>query len=252
MFFFICLSVIKNPHRGFFQNRLINDKSLITRQMGNFGKIGAAQSIHFMGGLTRLKDSGQLIVDSQGDLVAVHDLNGLVELLGVDDITSALEHLGVNGDLHTLFEVKGSQSAGIGLDGFDQDTLDAGHGGFAGNGAHQGGYGFADALAVEDDFHSGDLREKNFYFIGNDNKIPVEWEKGMNSFSFLRTYCAFGRAVLFDLWCSFFAARQRTNQENEARDTAPCNPVSVCALMLRYAPPRLRAFRQQNRSILGA
>ena len=56
-----------------------------------------------------------------------------------------------------------------------------------------------------------------------------------NSFSFLRTYCALrARCAVGCFGCSFFATRQRTNQENVPRAT-PLDPAPPWAAQL-FAP----------------
>ena len=78
-------------------------------------------------------------------------------------------------------------------------------------------------------------------------------QRGGEGGSYLRSHCALrarGRGLCEG--CSFFLIRERTNQERGPKGTALWKPASVCALMLRFASPRLRVVRQQNRSILGA
>ena len=137
------------------EHTLGDDKAMVAGELGDDGEVGAGEGVHLMLRLTALDGGDHLIIDGEGNFVAVHDLDGLIEFLSVYYIGALFDDLCLDGDAHTFFQVIGSEDAGIGDFGFDENAFDGSQRRFSGHRAHEWCHGGAYLLFIEDDFHVG-------------------------------------------------------------------------------------------------
>ena len=108
---------------------------------------------HLLSRLTRNECSLKLLVYGNSDLLAVHNLKHLEELISVDGVATGLEDGSLAFNSDSLLEVKGGKNDLAGVLGIHMDAFDLGEGTFIRNCAEKGSDTVYELLAVKDNLH---------------------------------------------------------------------------------------------------
>ena len=120
---------------------------------GDRGEALGGKRGHFLSGFAGNESSLKLCIDGDGDLLAVHNLKHLEELICIDGIATGLKDGSFTFNSYSLFKVKGSKNDLAGIFGIHMDAFNLGEGTFIRNSAKQGSDAVDELLAVKDNFH---------------------------------------------------------------------------------------------------